>query len=63
MPRHVPAVRLYETAEGYGQKYSSWVKGWAMGREPTGLPSGTSSVLPLVWKEINVWPTPHRIAG
>ena len=40
------AAALYETAEGRGWKNSSPVKGWAINREPIGLPGASKIRLP-----------------
>ena len=40
------AAALYDAADGRGWKYSSPVNGWAISREPTGLPSASSIRLP-----------------
>ena len=41
------AEASYDAAEGRGQKYSSLVNGCAISSEPTGLPSGPVTMLPL----------------
>src|SRR5262245_33790972 len=41
------AAPLYETADGRGWKYSSALNGWAIIREPTGVPFLFRTRLPL----------------